>query len=135
MNIMMVPRVRRRIRENSKKWYPKEFFCFLLGRVTKSAIWIEDIWVPPDLEAFSTKDCVEIPEKWWQEVANGPLFMVGDYHSHPDWQTCALSEEDQDHIQAIKTVLDTPFVVGIGGVYRHKETKKVKCRTRFWPYA
>lgn len=132
---MMVPRVRRRIRENSKKWYPREFFCFLLGRVTKSAVWIENIWIPPDLKDFATRDCVEIPHEWWIEAANQGLLVVGDYHTHPDWYTCAISEADQDHIQGMKPIIGGPFVIGIGGVYKHKETKKIKCRTRFWPYA
>ena len=130
--ILILKSIRPKLRRWAIKIYPKEFYCFLLGNIIKNRIFINNIYIPPDLEEIATKDTVQTPDYWFTQAKTKGT-VVGCFHTHPDCFMCDASESDQDHIQMFKKWLKTPIIFGIGSV--RKKDGKFMTRTRFWPYA
>jgi proteasome lid subunit RPN8/RPN11 len=73
------------IRRQAREAWPKETIGFLLGRRAGTLYEVEDLWVPPDIQACRTS--VTLID--WHPAAaayiaeNDELEVLGAWHSHP----------------------------------------------------
>lgn len=77
-----------RFRREAKKRFPKEAYAILLGtKAPPGFYYVSELWVPGDIERYSTTHEVTIPDHWAIEAhhyaAEESLQVVGDAHSHP----------------------------------------------------
>ena len=121
-------------RECRRAW-PLEAFAYLLGRRAGLAHFVEGIWLPADLERFSTPNSLSIPQRWMREALEHAedegLEVIGDIHSHP----YPYSETNGAFVEAIPSEGDHAqgwhLIAGVTALCETQSGRKL-CRTRFY---
>lgn len=71
----------------AKECFPKEAFCYLLGTDIGDTVEIEDMFVPNDLDEWTTPVETLLSPTWLpaarKKAREHGLVVVGDLHSHP----------------------------------------------------
>lgn len=131
--------VARRFVRLSKKRFPIETFAILLGRRTETKLVVSDLFIPTDLDKFTTEEVVFGNPEWPKlakiKAQEEGLLILGDIHSHcfKEQIDCVPSEFDWDHSQDILKITEGKMAtMGILTIWR-KPPEKYKSRLRFWP--
>jgi len=111
----------------AKLAFPREEFCFLLGRRDENGIFtVAELYFPPGRENSSTVDYVEPDVEWFRwarEIGfQKGLIILGDLHSHcydankEGVADTSPSEQDFQYMEAIKD--DAEHYYSIMGICR-----------------
>ena len=88
--ILNIPKkITNKIRIESKRWFPKEFYTDLVGTISPKdkVLNVIGCWIPSDLDDYTSDSQVELPPHWrkesnkYAESIGGVI--VGSAHSHP----------------------------------------------------
>lgn len=77
----------RKFTAESKRMFPRECFSALLGTSSGDKHYVEDIWIPEDLDKYVTTEEVSLPDHWAVEAnehaSDQEMEVLGCHHSHP----------------------------------------------------
>ena len=101
LRVRLCPRVERRFKTLAKDHFPKEAYAYLLGRDGVRSVDVTDLWIPSDLDVYTTQYEVAPPPMWSEEVTDyakeHELDILGSIHSHPWSQKELLGRYRPDH--------------------------------------
>lgn len=80
-------RVVTKFKQEAKRAWPKESFAYILGNEGPGYLEISDIWIPEDIDKFTTKMTICLQDHWAVQVIDycedHDLTPLGSLHSHP----------------------------------------------------
>lgn len=87
LNISIRRGAEKEFKDLAKRAFPKETFAYLLGHYFENKAFIDEIFAPPDVNNFTTKDAVHVQDHWLslakKEAKAQELNVIGEIHSHP----------------------------------------------------
>ncbi len=77
----------KQFKDECKEAFPKETLTYLCGDLEQNIITIEELWSPPDVLKYATKDSILLQPSWSVDAIDyakeNDLIVCGDAHSHP----------------------------------------------------
>lgn len=132
LRLWVQPKVERSFKATAKAMHPREAYAVLLGTVAGDSVYVEDLYVPEDLDKYSSLDRVEIRPEWMvdaaEQAADDELICVGDCHSH----AYRKRETVFDPVQSARDIelQGGFFIYGICNVVEGK--RGLRATIRYW---
>lgn len=86
--VVKFPRyLKRRFLKEAKALFPNEAYALILGvRLDDGSLEIKDLFIPEDIQKYSTPEFVNVPDEWFRKAHELAFYsnsiVLGDIHSH-----------------------------------------------------
>ena len=137
LRLQIPARIIRQFKKLAKTQFPKEAYAFVLGKESPTTLKVEELWIPEDLTAYTTRSSVSLPKHWytdaWEYAQEHDLDPLGDIHSHPfSHKECEIHP---GRPEAVPSEADfKTWTSGVNGicVVTEGKTGRLRANIRFW---
>jgi hypothetical protein len=140
INLAVPAKLEREIITRAKAMFPRESFAYILGTIAGDSVHLDELWIPDDLDQWTSEDCVLVQPSWAVDAAaeakESGLVIVAWLHSH-----CYLRFEGEglmkDRSQS-EADLDCGFQLPISAICVvqdiGKKRRRLRASVKFWGF-